>query len=192
MLHEYTSLRQESMGAINNRVTVANFTFGAIAVVLAALIAQRKPGVTTGAVAVLFVPQLAKVGLMIWLGEYNRSQRAGKWIAELEARINALVGAGKAMAWESTLLGTSVHMTYPYVSVVLLLLGSGWASIAVGTSIILQGRGHLALAWPWWPVALGSALVVLVAEILFIRMFRAKWGKIKRDYSRNGPAMMPL
>jgi hypothetical protein len=95
-LAEYSSLRQESMTAITNRITIANFTFGALAVILAGLLAQSRPGPVIGWVAILFVPQVSKTGLLIWLGEYDRSQRAGKWIADLEVWIDQEVLRGPA------------------------------------------------------------------------------------------------
>src|SRR5689334_12686725 len=73
MLAEYASLRTESLTSITNRITVANFAFGAVAVIVAALLTDTTPDITKGAIAFLFVPQIAKAGLLIWLGEYERS-----------------------------------------------------------------------------------------------------------------------
>lgn len=189
MLNEYNSLRQESMSSIGHRVTVANFSFGAVAVIVAAFITQQKPDWVMGLVTMLLVPQIAKVGLLIWLGEYNRSQRAGKWIAELEQRVSATVSCNRVMAWESTLLGNSIHMTYPYLSVVLLLLGVGWTSTIVGAAALARYFGA-ALLQPWAIVVVVVLVAVVVTvEVLFIRFFRAKWREIKRNYSRNGPTM---
>jgi biotin transporter BioY len=180
-LAEYDSLRQESMASISNRITVVNFTFGALAVMIAGLLAQSDPTLLSGAVAVLFVPQLAKTGLLIWLGEYDRSQRAGRWIRDLESRINSLVD-NRSMLWESTLMAKGTHMSYPYASTVLLLLGAGWASLVVGFSIIY---GNLAANDPRWLnwVAVLGVIIVIVAEVLFALYFRAKWRAVRLHYS---------
>jgi biotin transporter BioY len=180
-LAEYESLRQESMASISNRITVVNFTFGALAVMIAGLLAQTDPTLLSGAVAVLFVPQLAKTGLLIWLGEYDRSQRAGRWIRDLELRINALVD-NRSMSWESALMSKGTHMSYPYASTVLLLLGAGWASLVVGFSIIY---GTLLTDDPQWLnwVAVVAVVVVVAVEILFALYFRAKWRSVRSHYS---------
>src|SRR5215470_5898305 len=179
MLAEYNSLRTESLSSISNRVTIANFTFGAVAIILAALINQRTPDIVTGVVALAFVPQIAKTGLMVWLGEYNRSQRAGKWISDLEKKINDTLGQDHAMVWESALIGNSIHMSYPYSSVVLLLLGVGWSSILVGFEIfanLIRASGYPIE----YLIGLSTILaVIIIAEIWFIRFFRSKWREIK-------------
>lgn len=192
MLAEYNSLRTESLGSINNRVTIANFTFGAVAIILAALVNQRNPDIITGIVAVAFVPQIAKTGLMIWLGEYNRSQRAGKWISDLEKKISKTVGQEHAMVWESALIGNSIHMSYPYASVVLLLLGTGWASSFIGFGIFIRIASSSSNRTPYViGLAIGLVIVVL-AEVWFVRFLRSKWRKIKVEYSKDGPPIWPI
>jgi biotin transporter BioY len=180
-LAEYESLRQESMASISNRVTVVNFTFGALAVIIAALLAQPEPGLLSGVIAVLFVPQLAKTGLLIWLGEYDRSQRAGRWIRDLEIRINTLVD-NRSMSWESALLSKGTHMSYPYASTVLLLLGAGWASLVVGVAIVYANLSTGDPGWLGW-AAVAGVVVIVVAEVLFALFFRRKWREVRTHYS---------
>jgi hypothetical protein len=185
MLQEYNSLRQESLSSITNRITIASFTFGAVAVILAALISRDNPSPLTGLIAFILVPQVSKAGLMIWLGEYNRSQRAGKWVAHLEEKINRALGWRKVLNWEAALVGNDVHMTYPYRSVAVLLIGIGWASIVAGASILINDFGAKLLI----PAYLAGAIVVTVTiaatEIAFIVFFRRKWRRIKLDYSKE-------
>lgn len=99
-LAEYGSLRQESLQAITNRLQVLNFTFAALSVVVAAVVAGKVPPLAAAAITIVFVPSVAKAALLVWLGEYSRSQRAGRWIAELEERINLDAGA-PVLGWES-------------------------------------------------------------------------------------------
>jgi hypothetical protein len=186
LLAEYNSLRQESLTSINNRITIANFTFGAVAVILAGLIAQARPNLVTGLVSLFFVPQVSKTGLLIWLGEYNRSQRAGRWLKDVERRINDTLGR-PAMTWEGALLSQGVHMGYPYLATVLLLLGAGWAGSVIGVYILFERV-------PWqffqhnrvWMI-LACALYAVANELLFARFFRKKWRDIRRHYSPAGP-----
>jgi len=186
-LAEYETLRAESTTAISNRVTVANFTFGALAIIIAGLLSDSTPGLVAGLVAVIFVPQLSKTGLLIWLGEYDRSQRVGRWIRDLEARINDLVG-GRAMGWESGLMSGNTHMSYPYASTALLLLGSGWISAMVGLGIVFQATSALEDVRSW---ALLGALTAfsLGTEAWFAVFFRRKWSSIRVFYAvpRQGP-----
>lgn len=187
MLAEYNSLRQESLSSIGNRVTIANFSFGAVSLILAALISQGTASLLTGVLALALVPQIAKVGLMIWLGEYNRSQRAGKWISELERRINAAVGVDHAVSWESALLGNSIHMSYPYLSVVMLLVGVGWASIAYGATVLIELLDRSGYSAAGLGIAAAVAIAVVAVEVWYLRLFMNKWRKIKREYSKDGP-----
>lgn len=180
-LAEYESLRQESMASISNRVTIVNFTFGALAVIIAALLTQGAPSLLAGVIAVVFVPQLAKTGLLIWLGEYDRSQRAGRWIRDLELRINTIVD-NRSMSWESALLSKGTHMSYPYAATVLLLLGAGWASLVVGIAIVYTNLSMRDPAWLWWAIIVG-VLVVIVAEVWFALFFRRKWREVRTHYA---------
>src|SRR5215470_16749881 len=117
LLAEYNSLRGESLTSISNRIIIANFTFGALALILAALVTRAKPNAIVGIVSLFFVPQVAKTGLLIWLGEYDRSQRVGHWLAGVEERINRVLDR-EVMSWEGSLQHRGTHMGYPYLATV--------------------------------------------------------------------------
>ena len=186
MLAEYAALREESLQAIQHRIMVMNFTFGALSVVIAGLVGRRVPDLMSGLIALLFVPQMAKAGLLIWLGEYNRSQRAGRWLTRLEAKINDLLESPDAMGWESALASRGTHMAYPYVATTVIVLGTGYAGSILGAYFLLvQFRTtfpHLSS----WPVALTIALYILAVEALFLRFFRKKWSEV-RTFSEQIP-----
>lgn len=78
---EYNSLREESLQAISNRVQIMNFTFTSLTIILASLMAADIPVTLVLLVSLLFVPIACKVSALVWLGEYNRSQRAGSGIS---------------------------------------------------------------------------------------------------------------
>jgi hypothetical protein len=191
MLAEYNSLRQESLSAIANRITVANFAFGAAALVIAALFTRESIGVVEGAVALLLVPQIAKSGLLIWLGEYNRSQRAGKAVSVIETKINAHTGAvtpGKeAMVWEGRLIDRGVHMVYPYLATIFLLLGASWVGAGYGLHLMAGWmRGELGQLVGGESqatyVMLGVIAIVAIIEIVFAFFVRRKWRQIQNAY----------
>jgi hypothetical protein len=176
MLAEYESLRGESLASIGHRISIMNFTFGAMALLLAALLTNALPS-TVGAVASLVVlPQIAKAALLIWLGEYARSQRAGRGVAQLEGRINRMLGTD-ALTWETSIQTRTTHLGYPYVATTLLILGSGYAAELVGMWFMFD-----ALAGWDEGRALSSAavaLAILCYEALFLRFFRMQWAKIR-------------
>lgn len=197
LLAEYDSLRGESQSSISNRVIIANFTFGALALILAALITRTEPSTIVAIVSLFFVPQVAKTGLLIWLGEYDRSQRAGYWLKGVEQRINHLLDQ-EVMTWEGSLQHQGTHMGYPYLATVLLLLGAGWASSLLGLFMIHQAiiypPVHRHLAW----IMAGLATYALAVELFFGWFFRNKWRHIRLSYGAvrlhartNPPELVP-
>jgi hypothetical protein len=181
MLAEYQMLRQESLEAISNRLTVMSFTFAALSVLVAGLL-TAKTDALTGAIALVFLPQLSKAALLIWLGEYARSQRAGRFIAQLERRINAHVGED-AVTWETHLATrppgapTDVHMSFPYVAVVVILLGVGYAGAILGAYFVYHGL-HRELSDGSAVLVLGGlADLVIIFEAWFLRFFFREWRK---------------
>ncbi len=176
MLAEYNSLRQESLNAINNRITIMNFTFGALSIVLAGLLATRLPTLLAGGTALLFVPQVAKAALLIWLGEYNRSQRAGRRLQDLESSINVLVGEG-AIGWETELAKRSSaqsHMSYPYLATVSLVIGAGYAGTMIGFYLLVAAAHRLDTAWIV-VLVLAIAIYSLILESSFLLYFMTRW-----------------
>lgn len=173
LLAEHASLRQESIQAIANRIAVMNFTFGALAVVIAALLAGQVDRTIAGLIALLFVPQMAKAGLLIWLGEYHRSMRAGAWLARIEAQVNRLVGEPNTLTWETSLISRSSHMDFPYVATAAFILGAGYLGSLLGVL-------YVSLAIPSGTparIAGGAALLAYVAviETVFARFFWRRW-----------------
>jgi tellurite resistance protein TehA-like permease len=173
-LAEYGSLRQESLQAITNRLQVLSFTFAALSVIIAATLTGKIPALAAALVTIIVVPSLAKAALLVWLGEYSRSQRAGRWIAELELRINNDVGGKPVLGWESKLLTRSAHMGFPYLAVVALLLGLGYAGYGLGTYFFTRYLGYHKVH-PSWYVWAGGAALIVIAEGCFLWWLRGAW-----------------
>jgi hypothetical protein len=184
MLAEYASLREESLQSIGHLILIMNFTFGALSIIVAGLLNSRASNILSGIIALFFVPQLAKAGLLIWLGEYNRAQRAGRWIKTLESRINDHLGSESAMGWENALTGRgkgkSTHMAYPYVAVVLLVLGVGYTSSFLGAYFLI---GQLVKVAEGRVVFFFSVILVVIyvlsVETLYFRFFLRKWREVR-------------
>jgi hypothetical protein len=183
---EYSSLREESLAAIEHRMTATNFTFAALAVIIAGLLSSDLDALVAAAVLVVVVPQLAKSGLLIWLGEYERSQRAGRHIAVIERRVNRMLG-DDTLTWESGLKAGGSHMGYPYRAVLALLLGTGYASVVLGAALVVGDSGHDLVGW----LAAGLVLVVAAGwEWWFFRYFMRKWGAARDPGAKPpGPAL---
>lgn len=185
MLAEYETLRDEVLGAIAHRVAVMNFVFAALTVLLAGLLTRRIGDAIAAAVAIFAVPQFAHAGLLIWLGEYRRSQRASLWLRGLEDRINREVGA-KAMGWEGRSQGPAAadfgHMAFPYVATVTLLVGIAYAGLAIGGYLLVEWwkeHSHLHL---WIPLA-GLGIYALITEVAFLWFFVSRWRESRRSFA---------
>lgn len=176
LLEEYSSLRRESLSAIGYRVQILAFTFASLAVVVAGLLTRNLPDVLTGIISLIVVPQIAKASVLMWLGEYHRSVRAGRYLRKVEEKINQIVGSN-TLGWETTLATGTDRMSYPYVSVVSLLLGIGYVASVFGIFLLsFNSKGSLR----------PSVLVVLVIcsalwEAISLAYLFFKWDKIRKS-----------
>ena len=71
---------------------------------------------------------------MNWLGEYERMQRAGAFIVNLEKRINSIAGE-ELLTWETNLHKGKKHMKYHYHSTLLFFSVVGILSSSLGIYI---------------------------------------------------------
>lgn len=177
-LAEYSSLRQESLQAITNRIQVMNFAFTSLTLILAALLASSVPRLLVILVSLLFVPVASKASALVWLGEYQRSQRAGHGIRLMEDGINGLLGGGRTIYWENSLYSESTHMGYPYVATVLFMLSTGVFGECVGGyyATIWFAHGHTV------PAVLCALVIFLYSAALewrFAAFFRLRWIEIR-------------
>ena len=182
-LAEYNSLRQESLQAITNRIQVMNFAFTSLSVVLAAILTSNVSRVILILIGLVFVPMASKASALIWLGEYNRSQRAGRGISYLEQKINELL-EGPHLSWEAGLITTSTHMGYPYIATVLFLLSTGAFGEFLGAFYLVTSLAKFNDTYAWISAG-GVLLYVVILECAFIRFFRKRWIAI-RTYSHSG------
>jgi hypothetical protein len=162
-----------------------NFAFTSLAVVIAAIMTSHVSKVILILVSLIFVPIASKASALIWLGEYNRSQRAGRGISNAEKGINDLLGGQEPhVSWETSLISESTHMGYPYVATVLFLLSTGIFGELLGGYYLtlIVPKGNQVYVFVAGGAVLGYALLI---ESLFIRFFRRRWKAI-RTYSHSG------
>jgi hypothetical protein len=105
---EYTSLRQESLASIGHRIQIVGFTVAAIAVSISALF-RASNGIAASVFCITLPPLVSFAACLIWLGEYQRSQRAGRGLIEIERSINAVLGGGEVVLWETSLARNTSH-----------------------------------------------------------------------------------
>lgn len=177
LLTEYESLRQESLDTLGHRLTVVNFTFAALSVVIGAVVSSDRSPLLLGLVALVFVPQAAKAGLLVWLGEYARSQRAGRHLSGVEDRINDVLGVGRDLGldWEGKLTQRGTHMSLPYRATIAFTVGVGWVGAAIGLALLVPAVVGLAPgpAGTWLVTAL--VLVAVAVEWWFLDVFLREW-----------------
>jgi hypothetical protein len=171
MVKEYETLREESLAAIRARNSILSFGQAAMGAVLAASIAAYAASGTSalsGLMLVLVVPAIANFALSMWLGEYERMQRAGKFLEDLEGKINDRMQE-KLLTWETRLREQQSHMRYPYSSAIVLLEIASFMSMTIGLAIL---ELHLALKW---------VLVVggLIAHVIVWRYVTSRIAKLQ-------------
>lgn len=156
LLKEYETLRAEILTAMNSRSSILSFGIAAVGAVFSASIAVS--AVTSSTLLSAFmlmgaVPAMNCFVLYIWLGEYQRMQRAGKFIADIETRINTKVGED-ILSWETHLRKNQKHMKYPYHTTVVLLTLISFISVGVGLF--------------FFDLSLGYKMIIAVIILVFL------------------------
>ena len=146
LFKEYDTLRSEILGSMTIRNTLLSFGLtGVGAIATASIGLHALSPVASGTVLGGVIPALCAAVLSMWLGEYQRTQRAGRFLVDLEKRINVLASAD-LLSWETHLRKDKKHMNYPYNSTVLLLTGIGGVSMVIGIVMIDIDRATMAFA----------------------------------------------
>lgn len=158
MLKEYETLRQEILTAMSSRNSILSFGLATIGAIFTAGIAAYTAdtySLLSSLMLMLAVPAISTFVLFIWLGEYQRMQRAGKFLVDIERRINE-EASKELLTWETHLRAQRRHMKYPYNTTVMLLTVISVISLAIGLvtielsisiKLILAVAGIISLIW---------------------------------------------
>jgi hypothetical protein len=179
MSEEYRTLREESLAGISARHQIVTVALGALSVIIAGLVAEKAHALVVFLTAYILVPWLCKAFLLMWLGEYGRSVRAGGALRSLERRINGTAGRD-LLTWENKLSASKSHMSVPYSAVILVfalssqlsaLIGITFACIYAATHpvVMLQLGDTQYLEWnlePFEAAAFTAIALLLVAGLL--------------------------
>jgi hypothetical protein len=125
-LEEYKTLRQEILTAMSSRMSILTFGLASISLVLSASISKytqdtRFGSLFPGLALSAAIPAFAIFILFMWLGEYERMQRAGRFLTTIEEKVN-WENRATLLTWETQLREKLGHMAYPYNATVMLLL----------------------------------------------------------------------
>ncbi len=164
MLKEYEALRAEILVTMNARISVLSFGLATIGLIFTASVAASVSGSNPvpdnnplpGVMLILAVPAITDFVLFIWLGEYQRMQRAGRFLVDLEHRINDKAKEN-LLTWETQLRNQRSHMKYPYNTTVMLLIAISLISLVMG--LITFGPPQ---TWIWVVCIVGIVVHLVV------------------------------
>lgn len=195
-LVEYKSMRDESIAALAHKVQIVNFTFGATSVAIAGLASSKSlSGTQVGSVCLTIVPALSFAAAFMWLGEHERSQRAGQGLRRVEQIVNNLVGMSRAVDWENLLASRAAdrhqtrnpwggNMKYPYIAAVSVMFGSGVFAQLFGV-LSLSASKSLGIGG-----GLAALLVTLLLDLILLHYWSERWQQIvhRGDWRSRSPA----
>jgi len=168
LIREYETLRQEILTTMANRNTILSFGLASVGAIFTASIAFSKENSLSllgSLMLIIGLPAIDLFVIYIWLGEYQRMQRAGKFIMGLEHRINE-EAKRTLLSWETNLRMQRSHMKYPYNTTVMLLTCISLVSITFGLISLRISILHKLL--------IGSAGLVISLIIYFSSLMKIR------------------
>jgi len=175
LFKEYDSLRSESQNSMSNRNQILSFGLAAIALIIMGSIADfantgvQKANLNIAAFnLIVVIPIICALILLMWLGEYERMRRVGIFIANLENQINT-IAKKELLSWETKLIETKRHMSYPYYAALILLLLLSVISQFMGNSLIKLTDTQLYLL-----IASSFIFYVMIIGVIFFRLHKIK------------------
>jgi hypothetical protein len=179
LLAEYTSLRQESISTITNRIRIITLSFVAHSLIIGGIFsAKAVPELLKILFLSVVLPQLSKASLMMWFGEYRRMLRAADRLIEIEGEVNELFPQA-GMKWE-TKLPSGRPISLPYYAAILMVSTPSLIAYVLAAYILFKVKvfsdSHLGM------VVFG--LIVFLAciwELVFYAYFISEWWKIRKN-----------
>lgn len=162
LLREYEAIRKEVLATMENRTRMLMFGLLGVCLIFSAtlLVSQDANGYLPALMLVILVPIINTYVLFIWLGEYERMQRAGKFLVEIEARINEYLSE-EVLSWETGLRKQKRHMKYPYNNTVIFLITISLISLFMGLNL-------LQMPVLWTIIILSVSVLLLFVEYMYV------------------------
>ena len=178
LLAEYTSLRDESLATITNRIRIITLSFLAYSLIIGGIFsAKTVPELLKILFLSILLPQLSKASLLMWFGEYQRMIRAADRLIEIEREVNKLLRK-PVMTWE-TGLPSGRPISRPYYAGILMVSAPSLIAYVLAAYILFKVRvfsdSHLGM------VVFG--LIIFLAciwEVVFYAYFISEWWKIRK------------
>lgn len=150
-IEEYKTLREESLTSMKMQQSILTFGTATIGLIITTGFNVWDKTPLPEILFLFLAPAIVYLIILVWLGEVGRMFRAGRFIADIEDKINLqFPGKEKALTWENWLLTrqnenkTPHHiLQFHYVSIFLLFAMTSLGSIIIGnlkiyTQLILR------------------------------------------------------
>jgi Zn-dependent protease with chaperone function/uncharacterized membrane protein YciS (DUF1049 family) len=182
-LEEYRSVREESLNAIGSHLATLRYGVTASALLVGIAVRYRADAYLGWLIALGIVPLVVVFVAILWMGEYARMARAGRYIVELEQRVSEHVARTQReaepepappLAWENWLreggpdLSRQSGSRHRYVVIFAVLVAVELVSVAVGMTILWRGSDKPGAEWIT-PVAGGLNLIALATLAAYFR-----------------------
>jgi hypothetical protein len=185
VLEEYKSLRHEAVTARDAQLSVLRLSVPLLGVLIGLGVTLKTESVLGAFLLSIVVPAIVIMTLELWIGEIQRSVRAGSAVAAIEQRLSEIFagyGLGPPMGWERW-LRSSAPPLWPTSKmrsqqerdfVFHALIISGFLLvIAVGSCALglhfLWHDGHKALMWATMGMVSLALLLITVRAPLAVR-----------------------
>jgi Zn-dependent protease with chaperone function len=198
-LKEYESVRREEIAAMQSHVSTLRYAITG-SVVLFGIAAQQHADKYLGwAIALALLPLVILFSAVIWMGEYERMARAGRYIALAEERINGLLGEGVKgpLRWESWLRegGSSqsrlVGGHHRYLMIVCVLAALQIAAVAMGLHFYWHQHAHDPSREWLVPTAVAVNLAILLTLLGYFRSSYERLRDFTSDPEERGRRVRP-
>jgi Zn-dependent protease with chaperone function len=150
LIEEYRSVREEELIAVQGQVTTLRYGIAACVVLIGFAAQQHGDRYLGWAVALALVPLVVLFSAVIWMGEYERGARSGRYVAGLEARVNARLGprSDRPLRWEGWLReggnapSRLVGGHHRYLAIACVFIGFQVASVVMGLHFYWHKHSH--------------------------------------------------
>jgi len=178
LIEEYKTLRNEVLTAMNNRNNVLSIGISINSLIFttcSVISTSYKNNLHITYLLLEILPVINIFILYIWLGEYERMQRAGKFICLLEKKINEIFDE-QIMTWETHLRekksNKNKHMKAPYNSVVFLITFLNLISILYAT--IIYDRSGMEVKYKYMLILFSVLMVVFTSYSVMNKINKLK------------------
>jgi Zn-dependent protease with chaperone function len=196
-LEEYRTVREEELIAVQGQISTLRYGVAGCVVLIGFAAQQHGDRYLGWAVSLALVPLVVLFSAVIWMGEYERGARAGSYISELEARINAMLGrlgASRPLRWEGWLReggnapSRLVGGHHRYLAIACVFIGFQIAAVTMG--LHFYWHKHSDDPNRHWLIPL-AVIVNLTILTMLLGYFRSSYERL-RNYTAEFEEPRPI